>query len=54
VIFTPLFSILPLSREARVDIRFYWVVCALVLSPMARYYREYSVKKKSRREKSTE
>lgn len=50
VIFSPVFALLPLSKSARVDVQFYWVVGALVLSPMARYYREKSVKA-SRREK---
>ena len=43
---------LPISAPARIDIQFYWMVLALLLSPFARFYREYFVaKEKERREK---
>jgi hypothetical protein len=49
IIFTPLFSLLSFSKSAKVDIQFYWIVCALIISPMARYYREFSVMKKNQK-----
>ena len=39
VIFTPLIKALPFSQEQIIDIKFYWMVIALLGSPFARFYR---------------
>ena len=52
ILFTPIIKIIPISAEDTIDIKFYWMVLALVLSPFARFYREHFVaKEKERREK---
>jgi hypothetical protein len=52
LIFTPIIKALPFTVESRIDIKFYWMITALLLSPFARFYREYFVaKEKERREK---
>ena len=52
ILFSPLVKVLPISATARIDIQFYWMILALVLSPFARFYREHFVaKEKERREK---
>jgi hypothetical protein len=45
IFFTPLVKIFPISLETRIDIQFYWMVLALLLSPFARFYREFFVAK---------
>jgi hypothetical protein len=42
ILFTPVNTLLPLSKNMRIDIQFYWIMTSLILAPMARYYREYS------------
>lgn len=52
ILFTPIIKLIPISAEDTIDIKFYWMVLALVLSPFARFYREHFVaKEKERREK---
>jgi hypothetical protein len=52
LLFTPIIKVLPITLESRINIQFYWMVTALLLSPFARFYREYFVaKEKERREK---
>ncbi len=43
VLFTPIVKVLPITVETRIDIQFYWMIAALILSPFARFYREYFV-----------
>lgn len=43
LLFTPMKTFLPISKSLRIDIQFYWITTSLVLAPMARYYREYSM-----------
>ena len=45
LLFTPIIKLIPISVEDRIDIQFYWMVAALLLSPFARFYREYFVGK---------
>ena len=45
VLFTPIIKALPITAEATIDIKFYWMVAALLFSPFARFYREYFVAK---------
>ena len=40
-IFTPLVKYLPLSLEGRIDLQFYWMIVAVVISPFMRFYREH-------------
>lgn len=47
ILFTPLVKIFPISLETRIDIQFYWMVLALLLSPFARFYREFFVAKEN-------
>jgi len=49
IIFTPLGNLLPLSVEGKIDLQFYWMVLALLLSPFARFYREHFVAKEKER-----
>lgn len=50
LIFTPIAKILPISVETRINIQFYWMVLALLLSPFARFYREFFVAKEKERQ----
>jgi hypothetical protein len=43
ILFTPIIKAVPITLEARIDIQFYWMVLALLMSPFARFYREYFV-----------
>lgn len=43
LLFTPINTFLPISKALRINIQFYWIITSLVLAPMARYYREYSM-----------
>jgi hypothetical protein len=43
LIFTPLGNLLPLTMEGKIDLQFYWMVVALLVSPFARFYREHFV-----------
>jgi hypothetical protein len=45
VLFTPIIKALPITAEATIDMKFYWMVGALLLSPFARFYREHFVAK---------
>jgi hypothetical protein len=45
VLFTPIVKAFPLAVKTRIDIQFYWMVFALLLSPFARFYREHFVAK---------
>lgn len=49
LLFTPINKFLPISVKQRIDIQFYWMVAALLLSPFARFYREYFVEKEKER-----
>ena len=40
VIFTPVVKHLPLTLEGRIDLQFYWMVAAILVSPFMRFYRE--------------
>lgn len=52
IIFSPLVKVLPITVQGKIDIQFYWMVLALILSPFARFYREHFVaKEKERKEK---
>lgn len=52
ILFTPIVKILPATAEEMIDVKFYWMVMALLLSPFARFYREFFVaKEKEKREK---
>lgn len=52
VLFTPLITVLPISKSLRINLQFYWVIISLLLAPMARYYREYNMmRERERREK---
>ena len=52
ILFSPLVKFLPLTVQGKIDIQFYWMVLALILSPFARYYREhYVAKENEKREK---
>ena len=52
MLFSPLVKVLPISVEGRIDVQFYWIVMVLLLSPFARFYREFVVgKEKERRGK---
>jgi hypothetical protein len=52
ILFTPIIKLIPISAEDTIDIKFYWMVLALLMSPFARFYREHFVaKEKERREK---
>lgn len=43
VLFTPVVTLIPLAKNTRINLQFYWVLISLILAPMARYYREYSM-----------
>jgi hypothetical protein len=43
VLFTPVITLFPISKATRINIQFYWIIGSLVMAPMARYYREYSM-----------
>lgn len=45
ILFTPIIKAVPLTLESRIDIQFYWMIVALLLSPFARFYREFYVAK---------
>jgi hypothetical protein len=49
LLFTPISKIFPFSVKTKIDIQFYWMVVALLLSPFARYYREFYVGKEKER-----
>lgn len=49
LLFTPIVKIFPITLETRIDIQFYWMVSALLLSPFARFYREFFVSKEKER-----
>jgi hypothetical protein len=52
ILFTPIIKLIPISAEDTIDIKFYWMVLALLMSPFARFYREHFVaKEKERHEK---
>lgn len=42
-LFTPVIKLFPISQEVKINLRFYWLVTALLLSPFFRFYREYFV-----------
>jgi hypothetical protein len=39
IVFNPLLAYLPISKQMRIDLQFYWLIVILILSPFARYYR---------------
>jgi hypothetical protein len=39
LLFTPLFKLIPFSKGFKLNLQFYWIVAALILAPMMRYYR---------------
>ena len=39
VLFTPLAKLLNFDKQTKIDVQFYWMVAALLLSPFARFYR---------------
>jgi hypothetical protein len=39
ILFTPLVKLFPMALQTRIDLQFYWMVFALLLSPFARFYR---------------
>jgi len=49
LLFTPISKAFPFSVKTKIDIQFYWMVAALLLSPFARFYREYYVAKEKER-----
>jgi hypothetical protein len=49
LLFTPIVKLLPFSKSLRIDVQFYWIVLSLMLAPMARYYREYSMMRERER-----
>ena len=49
LIFTPIAKLLPWTVETKINVQFYWMVAALVLSPFARFYREFFVSKEKER-----
>jgi hypothetical protein len=38
-IFTPIIKLFGLSPQAKIDVQFYWMLMALIVSPFARFYR---------------
>ena len=52
VLFTPLVKLFPMALQTRIDLQYYCMVFALLLSPFARFYREhFAGKEKEKREK---
>ena len=43
LLFTPIVTLLPLSKKTRINLQFYWILASMILAPMARYYREHSM-----------
>lgn len=45
LIFTPAVKMLPFKQTELINIKFYWMVTMLLVSPFARFYREFFVAK---------
>ena len=45
ILFTPVFKYIPVLSGEVVNFRFYWIAALVLVSPAARFYREYFVKK---------
>lgn len=45
VLFIPIYKFVPLLDSSIVNVRFYWLLVLVLVSPAARFYREYFVKK---------
>lgn len=49
LVFSPLLHLLSFGKQLRIDIQFYWLIAILILSPFARYYREWYIAKERAR-----
>ncbi len=49
LIFSPLLHLLSCPKLVMIDIQFYWLITILILSPFARYYREWYIAKERAR-----
>jgi hypothetical protein len=54
VLFTPILKLFTKDVETKINLQFYWMILALLLSPFARFYREHYVAKEKETKQKVE